>query len=102
MVKLTKEIILDTLYKHKKEIRSFGVKKISLFGSFARDEQKKNSDIDFLVEFEKNRGLFRDFYGLMHFLEDTFNKKIDLVEPEYIRKELKEDILEGMKYEAKV
>ncbi len=102
MVKLTKEIILDTLHKHKKEIRNFGVKKISLFGSFARDEQNKNSDIDFLVEFEKNRGLFRDFYGLMHFLEDTFNKKIDLVEPEYIRKELKEDILEGMKYEAKV
>jgi len=103
MEKLTKEIILDTLYKNRKKIRSFGVKKLILFGSFARDEQKKTSDIDFLVEFEEGKEKLVDNYlDLLFFLEDTFNKKIDLVKPELIRDFLKPSILEGIKYEATI
>ena len=103
MVKLTKEIILDTLHKNRKKIRSFGVKKLILFGSFARDEQKKTSDIDFLVEFEEQREhSVDDYLNLLHFLEDTFNKKIDLVKPHLVRDFLKPYILEGIQYEATI
>lgn len=102
MEKLTKEIILDTLHKNRKQIRSFGVKKIILFGSYARDEQNKNSDIDFLVEFEEGRGLFRDYVSLLHLFEDIFNKKIDLVKPSLVREELKEFIFGGIQIEARV
>jgi hypothetical protein len=98
MEKLTKEIILDTLHKNRKKIRSFGVKKLILFGSFARDEQKKTSDIDFLVEFEKYT--IDNHLNLLHLLEDTFNRKIDLVKPHLIRDFLKQSILEGVQYEA--
>ena len=98
MEKLTKEIILDTLHKNRKKIRSFGVKKLILFGSFARDEQKKTSDIDFLVEFESYT--IDNHLNMLHFLEDTFSRKIDLVKPELIRDFLKPYILEGVKYEA--
>lgn len=102
MENLTKEIILETLHNNKVKIRSFGVKKLILFGSFASNKQKETSDIDFLVEFEKKRGNYDDFIKLLHFLEDTFNKKIDIIEPEYIREELKPYILGGELYEARV
>lgn len=100
MENLTKEIILETLHNNKSKIRKFGIKKLTLFGSFARDEQNNTSDIDFLVEFKDNRGNYDDFIKLQHLLEDTFNKRIDLVEPEYVREELKSYILEGKLYEA--
>ncbi len=102
MKKLTKEIILEILNKNRGKIRSFGVKKLILFGSYAKDEQKINSDIDFLVEFEIGRGLFKDYIGLSIYLEAFFNRKVDLVKPKLIRNELKKYILEGVQYEARV
>jgi len=102
MKNLNKEIILEILYKQRFKIRNFGVKKLILFGSFARDEQNEKSDLDFLVEFEEGRGLFRDYVGLLHLFEDTFERKIDLVKPDLVREELKEYILGGVQIEARV
>lgn len=100
MENLTKEIILETLHENRKIIRGFGVKKLVLFGSFARDEQTKTSDIDFLVEFENYT--IDNHLQLLYFLEDTFNRKIDLVKPKLIRNELKEEILEGIQHVAEI
>ncbi len=70
--------IMDLLKSHTKEIKTgFAVKRIGLFGSFARGEQKETSDIDILVEFEKPT--FRNFMDLSFYLEDLFGKKVDLV-----------------------
>jgi predicted nucleotidyltransferase len=70
--------ILDLLKSHAKEIKAcFGVKRIGLFGSFARGEQKETSDIDILVEFEKPT--FKNFMGLSFYLEDLFGRDVDLV-----------------------
>lgn len=102
MEKLNKEIILDTLHENRNEIRKLGVKKLILFGSYARDEQNENSDIDFLVEFENGRGLFKDYMGLSIFLEETFNKKVDLVKPHLVRDFLKPEILGGIQHEAQI
>ncbi len=99
---LTKELILKKLEANKEKIRSYGVEKISLFGSFAYDKQNRNSDIDFLVEFKKNSGLFKDFVGLSNLLRELFDKDIDIVKPHLVRDELKSYILEGKKIEAKI
>ena len=99
---LEKDIILDEIEKNGEKIRSFGVEKLTLFGSFAHENSNQDSDIDFLVEFKEGRGLFNDFSGLMELLENIFRRKIDLVKPNLIREELKSSILEGEKYEAKV
>ena len=101
-MRLAKEIILKKLEKNKDKLKSYGVIKIELFGSYARNEQKKDSDIDFLVEFEEGRGLFRDYTDLLHMLEDLFQKKIDIGEASNIREELTNSILKGVKYEAKL
>lgn len=102
MVNLTKEIILEVLNKNKLKLKNLGVKKLILFGSFARNEQKKTSDIDFLVKYNNKRGDYRDALDLLHFLEDLFNRKIDLGEEETLREELKPYILEGVQYEATI
>ena len=99
---LTKEQIIKKIEQNKDTIRSFGVTKLTLIGSYAYEKASKDSDIDFLVEFKKGRGLFDDYVHLLHFLEDLFKKEIDLVKPSLIREELKSSILEGVKVEAQI
>ena len=70
--------VLAELKKRESEIKErFGVKKIGLFGSRVRGEQKKTSDIDILVEFEEPS--FDHFMDLSFFLEDLFGKTVDLI-----------------------
>lgn len=80
-----KSLIVDILKKNK-------ARKAGIFGSFARNEQKKNSDIDILVELPKNLNLF-DFVGIKFELEDALNKKVDLVEYSTIKPLIKKTIL---------
>ncbi len=69
---------LNILKSHEKEVkRKFGVRKIGIFGSYARGEEKEASDVDVLVEFEEPT--FRNFMGLIFFLEDLFDREVDLV-----------------------
>ena len=99
---LNKEQIIKKIEQNKYKIKSFGVKKLVLIGSYARNEANEKSDIDFLVEFERGRGLFDDYVGLLQFLEDLYGKNVDLGEPKLIRKELRPYILGGKKIEARV
>lgn len=72
--------VLVTLKKNKAFIKEkFGVKKIGVFGSVARGEAKKGSDVDVLVEFEKDKKNFDNFIDLSFFLEDLFGRKVDLI-----------------------
>lgn len=70
----------------------YGVKKVGLFGSCVRDDFKRNSDIDILVEIDKNISLL-DFIGIKQELEDKLKKKVDLVEYATIKPLLREKIL---------
>ena len=62
------------------------VKRAWLFGSFARGEERPDSDVDVLVEFDRTQpiGLFR--YAQMHLdMEDMLGRKVDLVEDGMLR-----------------
>jgi uncharacterized protein len=75
---MVKNEILQKLTEHKEYIQNnYEVEKIGLFGSYARDMQNENSDIDIYVEF-KNK-TFRNLAGLWVYLEELYHKKIDLV-----------------------
>jgi len=73
-------------------LRNHDIKKAGIFGSFARGEAKKNSDIDIVVKIKKNISLL-DFVGIKLELEDVLAKKVDLVEYDNLRPIIKERIL---------
>ncbi|GIO34599.1 MULTISPECIES: nucleotidyltransferase family protein [Paenibacillus] len=75
----------------------FYVEKIGLFGSFARDEQTENSDIDLLVEFSRPVGF--EFLELKHYLETILNRHVDLVTPNAIKPYMKNEMLSEVQYQ---
>ncbi len=75
---ITKEEILNTLAKDKPELqRQFKVHKMALFGSYARGEQRADSDVDILVEVDPSIGL--DFVTLAERIEELLGVGVDLV-----------------------
>jgi len=69
------------------------VKRAGIFGSYARGEQKKNSDVDILIELDDSVSLF-GFIGIKLALEDALKKKVDLVEYKTIKPRIKGRILQ--------
>jgi predicted nucleotidyltransferase len=94
----TVEEVKEILQKHKDEIaQKYKVKEIGIFGSFVRGEHKKRSDVDVLVEYYELPGLL-EFIDLEIYIEKLLRKKVDLVEKEGIRPELKKRILDEVIY----
>jgi len=95
---LTSGIILEMLEDNKNKIGQYGVKRIGLFGSYCKNEQRKESDIDILVEFKKGKKTFDNYMDLKFFLEDMFDCTVDLVVKEAIKIDLKSSIMRSVKY----
>ena len=92
--------ILRKIEENINVIRGYGVKRIGVFGSYIEGEQKPDSDIDILVEFEKGKKNFDNYMELKFFLEKILENKVDLVIPESIKPELRPYILKSVKYAA--
>ncbi len=73
-------------------LKEYKVTQAGIFGSYARGEQKKKSDIDILIKIHNDASLMT-LISLKMELEKIIKRKVDLVEYETIRKELKEQIL---------
>ncbi len=71
----------------------YKVREIGLFGSFVRGEQDVSSDIDLLAEFEDSADLF-DWIGLALYLEEIFQRQVDVVPRQALRSELRESVLQ--------
>ena len=84
---LSKHFIKQTLADNRETLRKYGVKQIGLFGSYVNGTAHALSDIDLLVELE--RLTFHDYMGLALFLEDLFEKKVDLVTAKSIKPHLR-------------
>ena len=93
---MNKEIILQKLSKNSATIKSFGVRRLGLFGSYARGDEKQASDMDFLVEFEKKT--FDNYMDLKSFLERLFDCKVDLVIADAVKARLRKPIFEETIY----
>ena len=81
-----KEKIIPILKENK-------VKKAGIFGSYARGEQKKDSDIDLVVKIDDKNMSLIGFIRLIRLLEEALNKKVDLVEYSAIKPLIKDRIL---------
>ena len=97
---LTQEKVMKILKKELPYFASeYGVKKIGLFGSYAKGLQEEDSDVDILVEFEKPIGL--KFVEFGEYLEKLLGKKTDILTPvgidgiriERVAKDIRKDIV---------
>jgi uncharacterized protein len=78
--------------------KRFGVAKIGIFGSFARGEERPESDIDVLVAFRKGEKTFDNFMGIKFYLEDLYGRKVDLVTEAALKPLIRDPILAEVVY----
>lgn len=74
---MTKDEIKNIILKNKEILRKYKVKSIALFGSYVRNEQREDSDVDLLVEFEEDT--YHNFVNLIFTLENLFKKEVTVV-----------------------
>jgi hypothetical protein len=74
---MKRDEVLAIIAAHREQLQGLGVKSLTLFGSVARDEARPDSDVDLLVEFNRDVGLF-EFIELRLYLEDILGCPVDL------------------------
>lgn len=75
----TREYVLEELFKVRATLRSFGVRRIAVFGSVARNTALVDSDIDLLVDIPRGQIRPESFFGLQDFLSDLFQRNVDVI-----------------------
>lgn len=92
---LSQEEIISTVNNELPYLKNqYGVKALSLFGSYSRGEEAGTSDIDMLVEFQEVIDLI-DFIKLENYLGDLLGSRVDLVMKDSLKPRIKDLILTG-------
>ncbi|MGI9190515.1 MAG: nucleotidyltransferase family protein [Chitinophagaceae bacterium] len=95
----TRENILSKLRASKSALRQLGVSDIGLFGSYARNEQTEDSDIDLLIAFDSTKESYDNFMAVYDILERCFiNNKIEVVTKNGLSKHIGPFILKEVIY----
>jgi predicted nucleotidyltransferase len=98
---MTKTEIIQTLSLNKQKLHDeFGLKRIGLFGSYAKQNNTDLSDIDFLIEFEQGKKKYKAFIALSEYLEKKFEKNVEMVTKESITATFFEQIKNDLIYVA--
>ena len=84
---MNRETVIRRIKEHSADLALFKIKSLAIFGSVARGEARKDSDVDFLVEFQ-GPAKFDQYMGLKLFLEDLLGCRVDLVTRKAVRREL--------------
>jgi uncharacterized protein len=93
-----KKEIIKIIRNSKPEMEShYGVHRLGLFGSYVKEKQRKKSDIDILVTFNRDIDLF-DFLDLREYLESRLHAKVDLVMESALKPAIGKRILSEVEY----
>ena len=98
MTVTTKQQVISLLEQHQPDLQRLGVSRCGLFGSFVRNDMDGSSDVDILVEFQPNQKSFDNFMNLCFFLEDIFQREVDLVTRESLSPYIGPHILKEVEY----
>ena len=89
---MEREQALELLAQHKPQLaQRYGVLRLALFGSTARDTANAESDIDILVAFD-GPATSQRYFGVQFYLEDVLGRPVDLVTEKALRTELRPHI----------
>lgn len=95
---MDKKDIIEIIKNRKSELAlRYGVRRLGLFGSYVKNQQRKQSDVDILVQFSRDIDLF-DFIDLREYLESQLNTKVDLVMESALKPNLGKRILAEVEY----
>jgi uncharacterized protein len=83
--------VLAIVAAHREQLQAMGVKSLNLFGSVARNEARPDSDVDFLVEFDRPIGLF-EFIEIRLYLQDILGCSVDMGTLKALREHLREPV----------
>jgi uncharacterized protein len=96
----SKERLLALIKDNRPKLQALGVKRLGLFGSFVRGEQRAESDVDMLVEFQPGQKTFDNFMRLGFMLEELFGRRVELITPEslspYIRPHVMQEVQDAL------
>ena len=95
---LSKDEILSLLRESRARLSSLGVKSIGLFSSFVRGDSSSQSDIDILVEFNRDRMTYDNFIDTCFFLEELFDHEVEVVTADSISPYIKPYIMKEVEY----
>ncbi len=97
---ITHNDLIEFIKINKKYLcNKFHLAKIGIFGSFARNEQTVNSDIDLIVELEENtQNIYELKIELRNYFKEHLNKDIDIAREKYLKPRVKAEILRDVEY----
>ncbi len=92
----TLEEIKSIIHSHKQELTNkYKIKSLSVFGSYVRNEQKVDSDLDLLVEFNESIGMFH-FLDAEEYLSNILDHKVDLVQKGAMKPHIEQRVLKEL------
>lgn len=95
-----KQILITRLKNNSNKLKSFGIAKLGIFGSFVSDKPTDKSDVDFLVEFVPEKKNYDNFIALSFYLEELLERRVEIVTPQSLSKHIGPHILRNAEYVA--
>ncbi len=96
---MDRETILRKIRENREKLKNLGLSQIGLFGSYARNENNEESDIDLIIDFKAGEKNFHNYMEACDILEDIIKVKIDIVTSESISPHIKPYIDNEVIYE---
>lgn len=93
-----KKDLFERILQHQKAIRSYGVERLGVFGSFARDTASEQSDVDFFIHIVPPYKTLKNFVRLGEILEEITGRKVELITPQSLSKFIGPHILKEVEY----
>jgi len=81
---VNKKQVIEQVRQRESDLRRLGIQSLALFGSWVRDEQNADSDVDLLYRFEEGGATLDHFLAVQALLEDALGRPVDLVSAKYI------------------
>lgn len=88
-----KQETIDRITAVREQLLAHGVRRLALFGSFSRNQQHSNSDVDLLVEFASGRKNYDNFIAICELLEDSLQRRVEVVTKESLSPHIRPRIL---------
>ncbi|WP_285059148.1 nucleotidyltransferase family protein [Pedobacter ginsengisoli] len=95
-----KRTLISLLKANSQKLKSYGVAKLSIFGSFTTGQPTADSDVDLLVDFDPNQKSYDNFMDLSFFLEDLLGRKVEVITPQSLSKYIGPHILKEAEHVA--